>query len=120
MKVEVETVDGATIVRPQGRLDAITSPELGKVLTDLTAIESPRIVLDFSQSPFVSSAGLRVIVSAAKKTMGRGKLVLCGISPLVKQVFDLAGLDRIMTICGTRDEAIEASQGERGRQPPDV
>lgn len=105
MKVDVETVEGITIVRPQGRLDAVTSPELGKVLAELTAAERPRIVLDFSQSPFVSSAGLRVIVSAAKQTMGRGKLVLCCIAPLVKQVFDLAGLDRIMTIVATVEEA---------------
>ena len=110
MKVDVETVDGVTIVRPQGRLDAVTSPELGKVLTELTAEPGARIVLDFSSSPFVASAGLRVIVTAAKKTMAGGKLALCGIAPLVRQVFDLAGLDRIMKIVGTVDEAVEAAR----------
>jgi len=109
VKVDVESLEGVTIVRPQGRLDAITSPELGKVLTELTAVEGPRIVLDFSQAPFVSSAGLRVIVSAAKQTMGRGKFVLCCIAPLVRQVFDLAGLDRIMTIAATLEEARTAA-----------
>ncbi len=106
MKVAVETADGVTIVRPQGRLDAMTSPELGKVLAELSAAETPRIVLDFSGSPFVSSAGLRVIVQTAKKVMGRGTLVLSGIAPLVRQVFDLAGLDRILTISATAEEAL--------------
>ncbi len=106
MKCDVETVGDVTIVRPIGRLDAITSPEFGKVMTELAGVEAPRLVIDFTQAPFVSSAGLRVIVTAAKKTMGRGKLVLCGIAPLVKQVFDLAGLDRIMPIVASCDDAV--------------
>jgi anti-sigma B factor antagonist len=110
VKVEMETVDGVTVVRPVGRLDAVTSPEFGKALTELTAQESPRLVLDFSQSPFVSSAGLRVIVQAAKKCLGGGKLVLCGIAPLVRQVFDLAGLDRILTINDRVDEAVKSAR----------
>ncbi|HVJ87940.1 MAG TPA: STAS domain-containing protein [Caulifigura sp.] len=110
MKVEVETVEGVTIVRPLGRLDAVTSPELGKVLTELTAEPGARIVLDFSSSPFVASAGLRVIVATAKKTMAGGRLVLCGITPLVRQVFDLAGLDRIMKILNTSQEALAAAK----------
>lgn len=109
MKVEVETSGGVSVVRPAGRLDAITSSELTDSLTKLVVAETPRIVLDLSAVPFVSSAGLRVVLQAAKQVMGRGKFAVCGLVPAVRQVFDMAGFNRILTICDSQDSAVAAA-----------
>ena len=110
MTIEVETRDGATIVRPIARMDAISSPEVGQSLTTAVAAEQPKIVLDLTQCPFVSSAGLRVILTAAKGTKGRGKIAICGLKGPVKQVFDLAGIDRIVPIVDGLEQALAAVQ----------
>lgn len=99
MKVTVRDEAGVCVVCPQGRLDALASPDLSEALRVPVQSDQPRIVLDLSATPYVSSAGLRVIVQAAKQVMGRGKLAICGLTPTVRQVFELAGFDRILPLC---------------------
>jgi anti-anti-sigma factor len=110
LTIDVETRDGATIVRPFSRMDAMTSPEVGQSLSTAVAADQPKIVLDLSQCPFVSSAGLRVILQAAKGIKGRGKMAICGLKGPVKQVFDLAGIDRVVPIIDGLDQALIAVQ----------
>jgi anti-anti-sigma factor len=67
-----------------------------------------RLVVDLSQLDYVSSSGLRVFILAAKRlqTVG-GKIVLCSMKDQVRQVFDLAGFSSMLSIYGSRDEAIK-------------
>lgn len=111
MKVDVEAAAGATIVRPTGRLDAVSSPQLTEALAGPLAAEAPRIILDLSSCAFVSSAGLRVILQGAKQAKKAGRFVVCGLSQNVKMVFDLAGLDRVMPICADVESAHAAMLG---------
>jgi anti-anti-sigma factor len=98
-----------SIVHAVGRLDAITAPVLTDSLSKLVTADTPRIVLDLTSVPFVSSAGLRVVLQAAKQVMGRGKFAVCGLVPAVRQVFDMAGFNRILTICESPDSAVTAA-----------
>jgi stage II sporulation protein AA (anti-sigma F factor antagonist) len=68
-----------------------------------------RLVIDLAQLDYVSSSGLRVFLLAAKRLQAtNGKLTLCGLQDHIQQVFDLAGFSSILSIYGSRDEAIKS------------
>ena len=97
----------ATVLVIEGRIDSVSSAELEKKL--ITLIETggvKDIVLDFDAMDYISSAGLRVLLMAAKKTgkLG-GKVVLCGLCANVKEVFDISGFSNIFGIYASQEEA---------------
>lgn len=80
-----------------GRLDTNTSPVLDEELK--TIDDSVKVVvLDFSSLEYVSSSGLRIILSLQKKMMGKGKLVIRSVNDTVKNIFDITGFSSILTI----------------------
>ena len=100
--------DGVALVEVRGRVDAVTSPEVGKVLFGLLDQRHHRVVLDFSGVDYISSAGLRVLVQAHQAAHKlKGDVRLFGLSELVCQVFALAGLDAVLKIVNTREEAMK-------------
>ena len=97
MKIE-QTRDNSTLTLAlEGRLDTITAPELEQVvnanLEGLTAL-----IFDFAKLEYVSSAGLRVLLSAQKKMNKQGKMVISNASAEVKEIFDVTGFSDILTI----------------------
>jgi anti-anti-sigma factor len=97
-----------------GRLDTKTSGALEKSVATHLAAGQRRFVLDLASMEYVSSAGLRIFLMLAKKVSGgTGSLALCGLSPQVKEVFDIAGFTRLFTLAATRAEALAG----RGKGP---
>ena len=94
-------MDGPTaLLRVEGELDAATAPVLEEALRR-AANEgaNERLVLDFSNLTFVDSAGLSVLVAAHKRLQRDGaELVVAAPSAAVRRLFDIAGLDRVLTI----------------------
>ncbi len=91
----------------EGRLDAQTSAQLQASL--LTGIDNGEksLIIDFEKVDYVSSAGLRVVLSAAKKLNNlHGKFVLCAMCKEVREVFDMTGFSNIVPIKETLDEAL--------------
>jgi len=91
-----------------GRLDATTAKAFEKKI--LAQIESGdrRFVIDLAQLDYISSAGLRVFILAAKRlNSANGKMVLCALKDPVKEMFDLAGFLAVFSIHGSHDEAIK-------------
>ena len=105
-----ETKQGnVTIMKAQGKLDAASSPDLDKRLSSLVESGTNQIVLDLAGLEYVSSAGLRVFLSAAKRLkQARGKLALANLSAQVQQIFDIAGFESILPVFKTVNEAVEA------------
>lgn len=105
-----ESQQGAvTILKVQGKLDAASSPELDKRLSSLVENGTRQIALDLSGLDYVSSAGLRVFLSAAKRLkQAHGKLALANLSAQVQQIFDIAGFESILPIFKTINEAVDA------------
>ena len=69
------------------------------------------LVIDFEATEYISSAGLRVLLMAAKKMKSTdGKLILCSMSEHVKEVFDIAGFTPIFNIETSREAAITVAQ----------
>lgn len=88
------------VVKVIGRLDSATSPALIDELNKITEENRFKIVMDFSELSFISSAGLRVLISTLKncKRYNRGELVLASLSSNILSVFDLAGFTAIFKI----------------------
>ena len=81
----------------EGRLDTMTAPELEAELKgSLDAAES--LTLDFSKLDYISSAGLRVLLSAHKVMSGKGGMKVKNVNEVVREVFDVTGFADILTI----------------------
>ena len=89
-----------------GSLDATTAMTFEeKILAQIESGER-RFVIDLAQLDYISSAGLRVFILAAKRlNNANGKMVLCALKDPVKEVFDIAGFSSIFSIHGSHDEA---------------
>lgn len=80
-----------------GRLDTVTSPELEQALT--ASLDSvTELTLDFAQVAYVSSAGLRVLLSAQKLMNTQGSMKVCHVAPEVIEVFEITGFVDVLTI----------------------
>lgn len=81
----------------EGRLDTATSPaleaELKSSLAGVTALN-----FDFEKLEYISSAGLRVLLSAQKTMSAQGKMTLTHVRPEVKEIFDITGFSDFLTI----------------------
>jgi anti-sigma B factor antagonist len=88
------------VVKVCGRLDSSTAPALVALLDKITNENRFKIVMDLSGLDFISSAGLRVLISTLKncKRYNRGELVLAALPAKILSVFDLAGFTAIFKI----------------------
>ena len=81
----------------EGRLDTTTAPELEKELKDsLDAADA--LTLDFGKLDYISSAGLRVLLSAHKVMTRKNGMKVVNVNEIVKEVFDVTGFADILTI----------------------
>jgi uncharacterized protein (TIGR02172 family) len=97
MKLEKTLNDARMTVALTGRLDGVTAPVLGE-LVDKQLGSIAELVLDFDGLDYVSSAGLRVILSAQKKMSARnGSMVVKNVSQAIAGVFEITGCDSILT-----------------------
>ncbi len=81
----------------EGRLDTVTSPELESVLKNSLA-GMTKVVFDFAALEYVSSAGLRVLLSAQKIMNKQGEMVIRNVGETVMEVFEVTGFSDILTI----------------------
>ena len=87
----------ALMLAVSGRLDTTTSPELEQELSaSLDSADS--LILDFSGLDYVSSAGLRVLLSAHKQMSGKGGMKVKNVNEIVREVFDVTGFSDILNI----------------------
>ena len=81
----------------EGRLDTTTAPqleaELGSALSGVTALK-----FDLAKLEYISSAGLRVLLSAQKTMNKQGTMVITGVSTEVQEIFDVTGFSDLLTI----------------------
>ena len=80
----------------EGRLDTMTAPELEAELKNLADVES--LIMDFSKLEYISSAGLRVLLSAHKTMSAKGGMKVTNVNEIVREVFEVTGFADILTI----------------------
>lgn len=94
----VKNLDGGKMVAEvKGRLDTATAPDFEKELKE--SLDSvTELILDFSELEYVSSAGLRVILSMQKIMSKQGSMVIRGVNDVVMEIFEVTGFADILTI----------------------
>ncbi len=112
MEFDSHTQDGIVVLRPHGRIDLDHANAFGEGLEpDLAraTADGPPLVLDFSQIPYISSVGLRVLMLASRRVNGQqGKLALAALTPLVAEVFRISRFDMVLRVFDTVEAAIAA------------
>ena len=109
MEISLDDVGGVCVVTLKGRLNVTTTAELEKTFSTLLSENKTKVLLDFRQLEYISSAGLRVLLAAAKQFKKvSGRIVLSSLVPSVKQVFEISGFTSIFPIFSTRDEAVKS------------
>lgn len=108
MDIREETRGDVLVVTAAGRLDSNSAATLEAVVP-ARAQANAKLLLDLAEVPYVSSAGLRVLLMGAKAARAKGhKLVLTGLSPSVREVFDISGFTSIFTIEPDVDSGLAA------------
>lgn len=106
MEISEQRADGATVLQFAGRLDGTNSAEADTRLSDAVG-RNPTLILDLAGLDYISSAGLRVLLKAAKQAQtAKQKLVLAGLQPAVKQVFEISGFNTLFASFPSRDAAL--------------
>ena len=97
LKITKSSEAEALLVRLEGRLDTITAPELEKELKDsLDGVKE--LTLDFEALEYISSAGLRVLLSAQKVMTRQGAMKIVHVNETILEIFEVTGFSEILTI----------------------
>ena len=93
-----KTMNGnALTIALEGRLDTTTAPELEQALKE-SLDSAQELIMDFSRLDYISSAGLRVLLSAHKTMRTKGGMKVVNVNEIVKEVFDVTGFADILDI----------------------
>ena len=108
MQIFTRTSNDIHIVAIAGSLDSTTSPAAQKSL-DAVLAGAKKVVLDFSELDYISSAGLRILLGAAKQLRASGgRLGIFGVNQSVREVFEISGFSTILSIYQSEAEALGA------------
>lgn len=103
----VRFVESIPVIELPPRIDSVTSVDLEKNFTGLIG-DNAVILCDFSQNTYISSLGLRVLLSTQKKLkQSGGYIAICSLSPYVQEIFDISGFSRIFSIYPSESVAIK-------------
>ncbi len=109
MEIHVIEHDKTIIVYVTGKLDVRNSPELEEAIFSNIKDVRKSLILDFDGLIYISSAGLRVVLLAAKQLKAnKQNMLISGLQGAVKDVFELSGLYSIFKIFETCDDAISS------------
>jgi anti-sigma B factor antagonist len=103
-------IDGERhVLAVRGEIDLFTAPELKQVLAESIEAGRVRIIVDLTDTTFLDSTALGVLIGAVKRLRSRdGALAIVNIDDNIAKTFEITGLDQIFTIVPTRDAAVDA------------
>ena len=108
MEITAKQLKRVDVITVSGRIDSSTAPELDKVLTSIVDADRFRICIDLENLEYLSSAGIKVLISTLKtcKLRRGGDLRLANMPPYIAEVFDLAGLLPLFKVYPNLVEAV--------------
>jgi anti-sigma B factor antagonist len=108
MEVTTEQFKRCDLLKATGRIDSSTAPQLAKAFEAINEENRFKVVFDMGGVEFISSAGLRVLISVQKtcKRWNRGELVLASVPDKILDVMDLAGFVPLFKFFDTAVEAV--------------
>lgn len=112
MELSERRAGRAVVLAPAGRIDMGTADQLRERLIPLVTAAGQSgdpVVLDFSGVDYISSAGLRVLMLAAKEARSSGgKIAVAALQPLVNEIFQISRFDKVLPCHGGVDQALAA------------
>jgi anti-sigma B factor antagonist len=115
--IKTEQIDGAYVIALAGEVDLYTAPEFKQQLLDVIAKGGKDVIVDFSDTTFIDSTTLGVLVGGVKRLRTNdGQLSLVCSDRNITKIFEITGLDRVFEIYPTRDDAL--SKVRTPSQPP--
>lgn len=109
MDVKAETMKRCELVTVSGRVDSATAPRLEEMLLGLIQAGQKNIVVNLRDTEYISSAGLKALLSALMKVrrlVPPGDVVISEIQPELKETFNLVGFDRLFKFYDTDTHAV--------------
>ena len=112
MKIDVIEDSSTTFLVLNGRLDTNSAAGAEKEISSCIESGARNIVFDFTNVEYISSAGLRVILKAAKQTRAvGGDMAIYGMREKIREVFEMSGFLNILTVRENREAAVSAVKG---------
>jgi anti-sigma B factor antagonist len=109
--------DSSYVISLAGEVDLYTAPEFKQQLLEVIGQGAKHVVVDFSDTTFIDSTTLGVLVGGVKRLRTNdGQLSLVCSDRNITKIFEITGLDRVFTIYPTREEAVE-KLGATGSAP---
>lgn len=97
MTINVNKDGEKLVLLPEGRIDTVTAPEFSKVIEEnIDGVKD--LVIDFEKLEYISSAGLRVLLTTQKNMSKLGTMKLIHVSDVIMDVFNITGFVDILTI----------------------
>jgi len=115
MDIQTQPIDNGSLITLSGRMDAQTAPPVREALQGQIDAGRSMLVVDMARVDFVDSSGLSVLVSSMKRSrQAGGDLILAGLNPQVRVIFELTRLDRAFEIYADPEMALAAIPGSSG------
>ncbi len=112
VKVETRTVQGTPVIQVRGVVDLSTSPQLRDALLEHARRTSGAVLIDLSQVPYMDSSGVGTMVYLKRAADRAGReVVLLGLQPRVRSVFEITHLDRFFRMAADVAEALRPRPG---------
>ena len=109
MVIKIERNEEVLIAKTEGRVDGTNAKEFQVALEDAIDANERAVILDLEELSYISSAGLRVILLAAKSLRNqKAKFAVCSLSAPIQEVFEISGFDKIISIHDSQAEALAA------------
>lgn len=97
MTIEKNTSENVLILRLVGRLDTTTAPQLeAELKKSISGVE--KLIFDFQELEYLSSAGLRVLLAAQKVMNKQGQMIVRNVNENIAEIFEVTGFADILTI----------------------
>ncbi len=110
MTIYAEREVEALVIKADGRIDGLNARQFQEDLTAEISEKDNTLILNFESLSYISSAGIRVILTTAKMLQRRrGRLALSSLTDSVREIFEISGFDQIIPVHATKEEAISAS-----------
>ena len=109
-EINTEKLDDVTVIALAGEVDLYTAPEFKEALLEAIADGAQTVVVDLTDTTFIDSTTLGVLVGGLKRLRPEGRtLALVCSDQNITKIFEITGLDKVFPIHATRAEAVETS-----------
>ncbi|MCK5848715.1 MAG: STAS domain-containing protein [Caldisericia bacterium] len=107
MEITQKHKSDVLIIYINGKLDAETAPEAEKTIFKIIDNGNLKIIINLGNTQYISSTGLRVMLTTAKKLKNIGFLRISNLNDIVEEIFQISGFNKILNVDSTEEEALE-------------